>query len=163
MKQRFFARTMLVFLGILLSCGTAWAAKAGMERFHFKRQNCQWTPEMGQFMYDCLKRGDGFGAHWCHNGAMDQFCPAEENASQEQGSDTGTEKLAEGTSKLERFHLRRGNCEWTPEMGQFIYECLKRGDGFGAHWCHNGAMDHFCPRQDVDTPAATPVADDGKG
>lgn len=160
---------MLVFLGILWSCGPAWAAKAGVERFHLKRQHCHWTPEMGQFMYDCLKRGDGFGAHWCHNGAMDQFCPAEDNATPEQGigteggSGSTPEKLADGTNKLERFHLRRGNCHWTPEMGQFIYECLKRGDGFGAHWCHNGAMDHFCPKQDVDKPAATPAADDGKG
>jgi hypothetical protein len=71
------------------------------------------------------------------------------------------EVLAEGTNKLERFHLRRGECHWTPEMGQFIYDCLKRGDGFGAHWCHNGAMDHFCPKVDLDTPVA-PAADAAK-
>jgi hypothetical protein len=71
------------------------------------------------------------------------------------------EVLAEGTNKLERFHLRRGDCHWTPEMGQFIYECLKRGDGFGAHWCHNGAMDHFCPKVDLDTPGA-PAAEAAK-
>ena len=110
MKQRFFARTMLVFLGVLLSCGPAWAAKAGVERFHLKRQNCQWTPEMGQFMYDCLKRGDGFGAHWCHNGAMDQFCPAEDNATPEQG--IGTEGGSGSTpEKLRRSRLARPRVE----------------------------------------------------
>lgn len=52
----------------------------GRERFFVKRQNCHWTDEMGKAIYECLKRNDGFNAHWCHNEALDQFCPADENA-----------------------------------------------------------------------------------
>jgi hypothetical protein len=143
-----------------------------MERFHLKRQNCQWTPEIGQFIYDCLKRNDGFGAHWCHNGAMEKFCPADDaavKAPEPAAVAVKPETLADGTTKLERFHLRHGDCQWTPEMGQFIYDCLKRNDGFGAHWCHNGAMEQFCPSKGTqtgpaDAPAqARPEAADVKG
>lgn len=52
----------------------------GRERFFLKRQNCQWTEEMGKYIYECLKKNDGFNAHWCHNEALDAFCPADENA-----------------------------------------------------------------------------------
>jgi hypothetical protein len=161
MNQRVVLSLLSAIVAVLLNAGPALAANTGMERFHLKRQNCQWTPEMGQFIYDCLKRGDGFGAHWCHNGAMDKFCP--EAASDEQvgkpaAAAGGAPMLADGTTKLERFHLKHGNCPWTPEMGQFIYECLKRGDGFGAHWCHNGAMEQFCPSKGSDTrPADAPA------
>jgi hypothetical protein len=50
------------------------------ERFFLKRQNCPWTDEMGKYMYECVKKNDGFNAHWCHNEAIDAFCPADENA-----------------------------------------------------------------------------------
>ncbi len=52
----------------------------GRERFFLKRQNCPWTQEMGKYIYECLKKNDGFNAHWCHNEAIDAFCKADENA-----------------------------------------------------------------------------------
>lgn len=52
----------------------------GRERFFLKRQNCPWTEEMGKYIYECLKKNDGFNAHWCHNEALDAFCPADEGA-----------------------------------------------------------------------------------
>lgn len=55
-------------------------ATNGRERFFLKRQNCAWTEEMGKYMFDCIKKNDGFNAHWCHNEAIDAFCPADENA-----------------------------------------------------------------------------------
>ena len=55
-------------------------ATNGRERFFLKRQNCAWTEEMGKYIYDCIKKNDGFNAHWCHNEAIDAFCPADENA-----------------------------------------------------------------------------------
>ncbi len=66
-----------------LGTGMAWAEGTptnGRERFFLKRQNCAWTEEMGKAIYECVKRNDGFNAHWCHNEALDQFCPADENA-----------------------------------------------------------------------------------
>ncbi len=55
-------------------------ATNGRERFFLKRQNCAWTDEMGKYMFECIKKNDGFNAHWCHNEAIDAFCPADENA-----------------------------------------------------------------------------------
>lgn len=56
---------------------------------------------------------------------------------------------AEGTNQRERFFLRHQNCPWTDEMGQYIYQCVKDNDGFNAHWCHNDAIDKFCPVTDA--------------
>jgi hypothetical protein len=61
----------------------AWAEGTptnGRERFFLKRQNCPWTEEMGKAIYECVKANDGFNAHWCHNDALDKYCPADENA-----------------------------------------------------------------------------------
>lgn len=66
-----------------LSAGLAFAEGTptnGRERFFLKRQNCPWTEEMGKAIYDCVKANDGFNAHWCHNDALDKYCPADENA-----------------------------------------------------------------------------------
>jgi hypothetical protein len=76
--------TILTVLGACMLSGTlSWAEGTptnGRERFFVKRQNCAWTEEMGKAIYECVKRNDGFNAHWCHNEALDQFCPADENA-----------------------------------------------------------------------------------
>jgi hypothetical protein len=55
-------------------------ATNGRERFFLKRQNCAWTDEMGKYIFECIKKNDGFNAHWCHNEAIDVFCPPDENA-----------------------------------------------------------------------------------
>ncbi len=52
------------------------------------------------------------------------------------------------TNKLERFQVRHANCHWTTEMGNYMYECLKANFNMNAHWCHNEAMDAFCPAED---------------
>ena len=53
--------------------------------------------------------------------------------------------IAEGTSKMERFHLSRANCDWTNEMGEYIYSCIKANEGFNSHWCFNETIAVFCP------------------
>jgi|GEM_PF-1617895 len=58
------------------------------------------------------------------------------------------------SNKLERFQLKHANCHWTNEMGNYMYECLKANFNMNAHWCHNEAMDVFCPRQDDEAKAA---------
>ena len=60
------------------------------------------------------------------------------------------------TNKLERFQLKHANCKWTNEMGNYMYECLKANFNMNAHWCHNEAMDVFCPKQDETAQAAEP-------
>lgn len=67
---------------------------------------------------------------------------------------------AEGTNQRERFFMKHQNCHWTDEMGKFIYECVKDNDGFNAHWCHNEAIDKFCPVDDA--AAASPGGEGDK-
>ena len=60
--------------------------------------------------------------------------------------------FAEGANKMERFHLKRLNCPYTREMGEYLYKCVKANEGFNAHWCHNETVAVFCPVNDQ-TPA----------
>ncbi|HEX7952975.1 MAG TPA: hypothetical protein VF523_07920 [Burkholderiales bacterium] len=82
MKQRVvFGLLGLALVG--LGAATAYGAEEatnGRERFFLKRQNCPWTEEMGKYIFECIKKNDGFNAHWCHNEAIDAFCPADESA-----------------------------------------------------------------------------------
>jgi hypothetical protein len=73
---------MLVMILAGMGSGLAFAdgATNARERFFIKRQNCAWTDEMGKYIFECIKKNDGFNAHWCHNEALDQFCPADESA-----------------------------------------------------------------------------------
>ena len=81
MKQRFVIKMLALFLAGICS-GPAFAdgATNARERFFLKRQNCAWTDEMGKYIFECIKKNDGFNAHWCHNEALDQFCPVDESA-----------------------------------------------------------------------------------
>jgi hypothetical protein len=42
---------------------------------------------------------------------------------------------------------RYKGCHWTDEMGQNIYQCIKKNDGFGTHWCYDETLEKFCPAQ----------------
>ncbi len=82
MKKRF-AFSLLALISAGIVCGPAFGAEEatnGRERFFLKRQNCAWTEEMGKYIYECLKKNDGFNAHWCHNEAIDAFCKPDETA-----------------------------------------------------------------------------------
>jgi hypothetical protein len=81
MKQRV-AISMLTLILAVTGSGLVFAEGAAnaRERFFLKRQNCAWTDEMGKFIFECVKKNDGFNAHWCHNEALDKFCPADESA-----------------------------------------------------------------------------------
>lgn len=82
MNQRIVKCLLSLAMFGLLGSGFAHAEGATntRERFFLKRQNCPWTEEMGKAIFECVKRNDGFNAHWCHNEALDYFCPADENA-----------------------------------------------------------------------------------
>ena len=38
-------------------------------------------------------------------------------------------------------------CHWTDEMGKYVYECIKKNDGFGTHWCYDETLETYCPAQ----------------
>jgi hypothetical protein len=168
----------LVIAGLLAS-GLAHAegASNARERFLLKRHDCKWTDEMGKYIYDCVKANFGFNAHWCHNEAMEVFCPVDESAvpgpaaaatapaaavpepaaatapatavpanqaDWEAASRQGEESL-KGSIEREQTMLKYKDCKWTDEMGKFVYECVKRQNGFGVHWCHDEALQTMCP------------------
>jgi len=112
---------------------------------------------MGKYIFECVKKNDGFNAHWCHNEALDQFCPVDEGAvvdekaaasareAEKAAARQGEENLR-GTIEREKTMLKYKDCKWTDEMGKYTYECVKRNDGFGVHWCHDEALQTLCPR-----------------
>jgi hypothetical protein len=165
-----FARGWALTLGVctLLAAGAALAEGAtnARERFFLKRQNCKWTDEMGKYIYECVKANNGFNAHWCHNEALDAFCPAEQPkeaaavvapeaaAKEEAAAQHEQDKLRSarqgedhlrGTIEREKTMLKYKDCKWTDEMGKYTYECVKKNNGFGVHWCHDEALQTLCP------------------
>ena len=148
----------LILAGIFSGLAFADGATNARERFFLKRQNCPWTDEMGKFIFECVKKNDGFNAHWCHNEALDQFCPADESAAVDEkavarakeaekaaAARQGEENLR-GTIEREKSMLKYKDCKWTDEMGKYTYECVKRNDGYGVHWCHDEALQTLCPK-----------------
>jgi hypothetical protein len=150
--------------------GTVMVATAGLavaegasnarERFFLKRQTCPWTDEMGRYIYECVKANNGFNAHWCHNEALDAFCPKEDEAAAEKSAQADAavaneearkraarmgEEHLQGTIEREKTMLKYKDCAWTDEMGKYVYECVKKNNGFGVHWCHDEALQTLCP------------------
>jgi hypothetical protein len=39
-------------------------------------------------------------------------------------------------------------------MGQYLYQCVKKNDGFGTHWCYDETLETFCPAQAAARKAA---------
>lgn len=42
--------------------------------------------------------------------------------------------------------LKYKDCRLTDEMGKYTYECVKKNDGFGGHWCSDEALQTLCPQ-----------------
>jgi hypothetical protein len=165
MNQQVVYRLLALLVAGLIGSGGAFAdgAANARERFFLKRQNCQWSEEMGKYIYECVKKNDGFNAHWCHNEALDAFCPKDEAAAadpraaarpkegeREAASRQGEENLR-GTIEREKTMLKYKDCKWTEEMGKAVYECVKKNDGFGVHWCHDEALQTLCPQSEAGT------------
>lgn len=51
------------------------------------------------------------------------------------------------TIERERAMQRYRGCHFTDEMGKYLYECVKKNDGFGTHWCYDETLEVFCPDQ----------------
>jgi hypothetical protein len=102
MKQQFVIRMLaLILAGIFSGLTFADGATNARERFFLKRQNCAWTDEMGKYIFECVKRNDGFNAHWCHNEALDQFCPVDESA-------VGDQKAVQKAKETDKAAARKG-------------------------------------------------------
>jgi len=75
------------FVAALLGCATAgvnlaqaegdpaptYQREAAMQRF----KGCHFTDEMGKYLYECVKKNDGFGTHWCYDETLQTYCPAQ--------------------------------------------------------------------------------------
>jgi predicted lipoprotein with Yx(FWY)xxD motif len=51
------------------------------------------------------------------------------------------------TIQREAAMQRYKGCHFTDEMGKYLYECVKKNDGFGTHWCYDETLEVFCPDQ----------------
>ena len=72
----------LLLLGLVVGTGAARAEgdpaptyqrEAAMQRY----KGCHFTNEMGQYLYQCVKKNDGFGTHWCYDETLEAYCPAQ--------------------------------------------------------------------------------------
>lgn len=129
------------------------------ERTMSRYKNCNWTDAMSKQIYQCVKANNGFGTHWCFDETLQTNCtpdedaaaaapkqvvqtaPADANAAARQG-----EENLHGTIEREKSMLKYKDCKWTDEMGKYVYECVKRQNGFGVHWCHDEAVQIMCPQ-----------------
>lgn len=62
------------------------------------------------------------------------------------------------TIQREKQMQRYKGCHFTDEMGKYLYECVKKNDGFGTHWCYDETLEMFCP--DQLSKVSQPPADD---
>jgi hypothetical protein len=51
------------------------------------------------------------------------------------------------TYQRERAMQRYKGCHFTDEMGQYLFQCVKKNDGFGTHWCYDETLEVYCPAQ----------------
>ena len=51
------------------------------------------------------------------------------------------------TYQRERAMQRYKGCHFTDEMGQYLFRCIQKNDGFGTHWCYDETLETYCPAQ----------------
>jgi hypothetical protein len=88
------ARLALAAMTITLACTPAIVAAEGdpaptyqRERAAQKYKGCHWTDDMGKYVYQCIKKNDGFGTHWCYDETLEQYCPAQLEAAKKAAED----------------------------------------------------------------------------
>jgi hypothetical protein len=149
------------------------------ERTMSRYAKCEWTDAMSKELYECIKRNNGFNTHWCFDETLQLNCepeslaaptgdttataasvqqdtsaeagqPPAQDEARKRAARQGEENLR-GTIEREQTMLKYKDCEWTDEMGKYTYECVKRNNGFGTHWCYDEALQLHCPQ-----PAGAP-------
>ena len=158
-------RALAAAVGIVATLAAVLASAEGTtegERTMSRYKHCRWTDEMSRQVYECVKKNDGFGTHWCFDETVQTHCqPDPVEAAPKKVADTAAapgseedgkraarmgEENLRGTIEREKTMLRYKDCPWTDEMGKYVYECVKRNDGFGVHWCHDEALQLLCPK-----------------
>jgi hypothetical protein len=75
--------------------------------------------------------------------------PLTQEQARKRAARQGEENLR-GTIEREQTMLKYKDCEWTDEMGKYTYECVKRNNGFGTHWCYDEALQLHCPAPEAE-------------
>lgn len=77
-------KSVAVLLGIALGIAAPAARAEGDAAPTYQREaamqrykGCHFTDEMGQYLYQCVKKNDGFGTHWCYDETLEVYCPAQ--------------------------------------------------------------------------------------
>jgi hypothetical protein len=152
---------LFVFSGLVAQAIAGGSARR--EQIIAQYKHCAWTNEMGQELYQCIRKNNGFSTLWCFNTTIENNCEkdsvtqgepivlAKSEAEQEQdklrASRMGEENVV-GTTPAERQMLKYRNCPITDEMGAYMYECVKANNGFGTHGCFDQAKFQFCEPED---------------
>jgi len=75
---------LVAFLGCAAGLGVVSARAEGDPAPTYQRElqmqrykGCHFTDEMGQYLYQCVKKNDGFGTHWCYDETLETYCPAQ--------------------------------------------------------------------------------------
>ncbi len=155
-KITFFLPMLTMFAALAHADGPTTQRELAMQKY----AKCPWTDAMGKSLYECVKKNNGFNTHWCFDEALEMHCAKPEAASAENltqaAAQAGDDKssapevpsLPNATMEREKTMLKFRDCKWTDEMGKFTYECVKRNNGFGVHWCHDEAIQSLCPKPD---------------
>jgi hypothetical protein len=151
---------MLSAAGVAVAAGASTERERTMQRY----QHCTWTDQMSRYVYECVRDNNGFNTHWCFDETVQLHCepapvqaaaPAAVQAQVAQAASSEEERMRasrrgeenlRGTMERENTMLKYKDCAWTDEMGKFVYECVKRNNGFGVHWCHDEAKQTMCPQ-----------------
>jgi len=80
-----------------------------------------------------------------HHEDMAQQEDVSQEEARKRAARQGEENL-HGTIEREQTMLKYKDCKWTDEMGKYTYECVKRNNGFGTHWCYDEALQLHCPK-----------------
>lgn len=63
------------------------------------------------------------------------------------------------TIQRERAMQRYKGCHFTDAMGKYLYQCVRKNDGFGTHWCYDETLETFCPAQLAERKTSEPAAE----
>jgi hypothetical protein len=155
----------LVIVALLAGSAAFADGATGRERTMSRYAKCEWTDTMSKELYECVKRNNGFSTHWCFDETLQTNCEPEpivaaaetqvvaqsehQEDERKNAARQGEENLR-GTIEREQTMLKYKDCEWTDEMGKHTYECVKRNNGFGTHWCYDEALQLYCPAPEAE-------------
>ena len=92
-RAHLFVKSLLVLLAVATCLPIGLANAEGDPQPTYRREaqlqkykGCHWTDEMGKYVYECIKKNDGFGTHWCYDETLETYCPAQLEAAKKAAS-----------------------------------------------------------------------------